>query len=310
MPGAMVRLGSERSTMTVDPHTSSEGKTSLSYKFQRLRERIRNAVISGELHGKLPGERTLAKRFNVNAKTLSKALTDLAAEGLLDRSIGRGTYVKGTAPASTGRWLVFATPQQADSALVRALAAAAPDLSVYTERQWNLRPSFLQPFTAVVSLDSSVPESLLRDLVVRNLNVVTVDYQPKIFSMHAVIDDTFSNAANLARTLLMEGHRSFISIEAKESDQVSKALRDTAKRIAPEATVDSIDPADIASLMSVGPAAIVCESIGLANEVNARIAGRSDVTVWAIGCADGQPATGGCYTDVRHKVNAIVTAIT
>src|ERR1700759_2903350 len=82
----------------------------LSYKFQRLREKLRQAIASGELTGKLPGERALARRFHVNAKTLSKALTDLAAEGLLDRSIGRGTYVKGSAPATSacvGRWLVL-----------------------------------------------------------------------------------------------------------------------------------------------------------------------------------------------------------
>src|ERR1700752_3463931 len=68
----------------------------LSYKFQRLRERLRSAITSGELTGKLPGERQLARRFRVNAKTLSKALTDLAAEGLLERNIGRGTYVRGS----------------------------------------------------------------------------------------------------------------------------------------------------------------------------------------------------------------------
>jgi DNA-binding transcriptional MocR family regulator len=56
----------------------------LSYKFERLRERIRAAVNNGELSGKLPGERVLARRFRVNAKTLSKALTDLAAEGVLE----------------------------------------------------------------------------------------------------------------------------------------------------------------------------------------------------------------------------------
>ena len=55
-----------------------------------MRERLRSAVVSGELQGKLPGERTLARRFHVNAKTLSKALTDLAAEGLLDRSVIKG----------------------------------------------------------------------------------------------------------------------------------------------------------------------------------------------------------------------------
>src|SRR3954470_204889 len=91
--------------------SSSENQSSerLSYKFQRLRERLRDAVVNGELSGKLPGERELAKRFKANPKTLSKALTDLAAEGLLERSIGRGTYVKGTtAPEEFGgRWLIL-----------------------------------------------------------------------------------------------------------------------------------------------------------------------------------------------------------
>src|SRR5476651_1973325 len=84
--------------------------TGLSYKFQRLREKLRQAIASGELTGKLPGERSLAKRFHVNAKTLSKALTDLAAEGLLDRSIGRGTFVKGSGDSAghaNERWLVI-----------------------------------------------------------------------------------------------------------------------------------------------------------------------------------------------------------
>jgi hypothetical protein len=35
----------------------------LSYKFQRLRERSRAAIEAGELVGKLPGERSLARQF-------------------------------------------------------------------------------------------------------------------------------------------------------------------------------------------------------------------------------------------------------
>src|ERR1700729_1518421 len=100
----------------------SQGDSSLSYKFQRLREKLRQAVASGELLGKLPGERQLAKRFHVNAKTLSKALTDLAAEGLLDRSIGRGTFVKGASPTpgvNGERWLVICEPDQANSGVLQ-----------------------------------------------------------------------------------------------------------------------------------------------------------------------------------------------
>src|ERR1700735_4144501 len=95
----------------------------LSYKFQRLREKLRHAVASGELSGKLPGERALAKRFHVNAKTLSKALTDLAAEGLLDRSIGRGTYVKGQNPTTNiaKRWLVVCDPNQVGWDLIQLI---------------------------------------------------------------------------------------------------------------------------------------------------------------------------------------------
>src|SRR5215218_11509963 len=104
-----MRGASHDSSAIPSSTAGTTGQRGMSYKFQRLREKIRAAIESGELVGKLPGERALAKRFHVNAKTLSKALTDLAAEGLLDRSIGRGTYVKGSAPApaAPGRWLVL-----------------------------------------------------------------------------------------------------------------------------------------------------------------------------------------------------------
>ena len=61
-----------------------------SYKFQRLRERIREAIVSGEFAGRLPGERELGRRFDANAKTINKATCDLSSEGLLVRQIGRG----------------------------------------------------------------------------------------------------------------------------------------------------------------------------------------------------------------------------
>src|SRR3978361_19488 len=110
-------------------------RTGLSYKFQRLREKLRQAIRSGELSGKLPGERALAKRFHVNAKTLSKALTHLAAEGILGRSIGRGTSVKGHAPvaASAKRWLLVCNADQVGWEVIQLLRAAHPDLDVITD---------------------------------------------------------------------------------------------------------------------------------------------------------------------------------
>ncbi|MCG8407227.1 MAG: GntR family transcriptional regulator [Phycisphaerales bacterium] len=72
----------------------TNGRSSrLSYKFQRLREQIRAAILNGEFQGRLPGERELGRRYNANAKTVNKALCDLSSEGLLVRHIGRGTFV-------------------------------------------------------------------------------------------------------------------------------------------------------------------------------------------------------------------------
>ena len=91
----------------------AERQQRLSYKFQRLRERLREAIETGVLSGKLPGERVLARQFRVNAKTLSKALTDLAAEGLLERTIGRGTFVRGQTDErekTLGKWLILSRP--------------------------------------------------------------------------------------------------------------------------------------------------------------------------------------------------------
>src|SRR5689334_24971035 len=111
--------------------TAAGADVRLSYKFQRLREKLRAAIASGELNGKLPGERQLSRRFRVNAKTLSKALTDLAAEGLLERSIGRGTFVKGHHEpvgtiAPTEKWLLICDPDQVHSPVVQAIAQANP----------------------------------------------------------------------------------------------------------------------------------------------------------------------------------------
>src|SRR5688572_30223621 len=140
----------------------------LSYKFQRLRERLRAAVASGELSGKLPGERQLARRFRVNAKTLSKALTDLAAEGLLERSIGRGTFVKGTSPdqdrsAGNGhseRWLILCESERQNSPLVRRLRELNPSAQVVNDTT-SLRPSFLSSITSVIDLSAHTPPAFL-----------------------------------------------------------------------------------------------------------------------------------------------------
>src|SRR5271168_1002542 len=154
---------------------AADADVRLSYKFQRLREKLREAIASGELSGRLPGERKLARKFRVNAKTLSKALTDLAAEGLLSRSIGRGTFVKGSESQATvqGPWLLVCDADQILSPLVNALRARNPELKTVTDVSAS-RPSFLNQFVAVVDLAANTPDEFVRDLLVRNVPLVVV----------------------------------------------------------------------------------------------------------------------------------------
>ncbi|MEE8170510.1 MAG: GntR family transcriptional regulator [Phycisphaerae bacterium] len=104
------------------PTNGTSTHVRLSYKFQRLREELRQAIETGEFEGRLPGERDLGRRFHANAKTINKALSDLSAEGLVVRFVGRGTFVAGATGRSNGRessrfWWVGADPDDGRDAL-------------------------------------------------------------------------------------------------------------------------------------------------------------------------------------------------
>src|ERR1700712_1479343 len=120
----------------------------LSYKFQRLRERIRAAIDAGELAGKLPGERSLARQFNVNAKTLSKALTDLAAEGVLKRNIGLGTFVRDESALPVPQKILLLAASESNS-----LATTLTDFGLDVQHHapaGELLPSLFAPFDLVL----------------------------------------------------------------------------------------------------------------------------------------------------------------
>ncbi|MFH0966013.1 MAG: GntR family transcriptional regulator, partial [Planctomycetota bacterium] len=63
--------------------------------FRQIADRLRMAIERGELTPgeKLPGERDLAKRFDVSKDTIRKALAVLTERGLLIRNAPRGTFV-------------------------------------------------------------------------------------------------------------------------------------------------------------------------------------------------------------------------
>jgi hypothetical protein len=63
--------------------------------FRQIARAIHDAVVCGELPQgeRLPPERALASAFHVGRSTIARALTTLADTGLIERRVGRGTFV-------------------------------------------------------------------------------------------------------------------------------------------------------------------------------------------------------------------------
>ena len=276
----------------------TDNTESHSYKFQRLRERIREAVAKGELHGKLPGERVLAKQFHVNAKTLSKALTDLAAEGILDRSIGRGTYVKGQAPAlpmTTGRWLVL-TDGDASEELLAALRNQNAGLHVMTEAVDRVRPSFINQFSAVVDLSSNTPDSFFRNLAVRNIAVIAIGREPQTISMNAVLIDSQLGVSRLTRDLLLAGHRRFAAVAQRGDTNFAQVIQQVAAPFEPDSTVDLCDAKDVALAVRNGATAVICDSPAAARDAaKSQAASGQSAPIVAVGLAEGAIPCAGYF---------------
>ena len=286
---------------------SPQKREHLSYKFQRLRERIRQAVVGGELSGKLPGERELAKRFKANPKTLSKALTDLAAEGLLERSIGRGTYVKGTMPDdqqhdSAGKWLIVCAAGQEGGAVVEALRRAHGQVDVVSAGV-DMRPSFISQFQAVIDLsEGGLSESFLRGLLVRGVPLLSLGREPSPFRVNAVLLDKAHAATRITRELVLAGHRRIVVVEGEGQSHVYSATRLAAARYAgmDGALVSNVTTADAAIAQAVsdrGITAIVCDGADLAAAIRKRLAERAlenRVSLAAMGICENNhvPCTG------------------
>jgi DNA-binding transcriptional regulator YhcF (GntR family) len=285
--------------------------TKLSYKFQRLREKLRAAVTNGELAGKLPGERQLARRFRVNAKTLSKALTDLAAEGLLERSIGRGTFVKGAAthqPAGE-KWLIICDPEQTSAKILEMLQEANPQSQIVTGVS-GLRPSFLNQFRAVINFSWTTPDEFIRSLILRNMNVVMLNRELRQMSTHAVREDFAPSIWSMVCDMVLAGHRQFSAIDKPGHSTVIHTMAKALRHYEASAAAESADPAGLPAAIERGVSAIICAGLPLARESrrvldhhSIDVPGR--VSMGAIGAGLGEYPCSGFFVHARDRVEAI-----
>jgi DNA-binding transcriptional regulator YhcF (GntR family) len=292
----------------VESEEESQGRR-LSYKFQRLRERIRSAIETGELNGKLPGERVLARRFKVNAKTLSKALTDLAAEGLLERNIGLGTFVRGaTTSRATQKCLVLHDAAQVTCPVLQALVDAGEFQLQLHEATDELPPSLLNPHRSVVVCAKTLSDEVLRDLVVRGKNVVQLDRTGPSFATHSVMIDRLTAAADLARHLMRSGHRNLMLISAERRTDLQKEL---VSHLPPSISLRAGGLDDVRMAIEHGVTGVICTSSETAAHVIAVLMGLGidvpqQISVVAMGQinSDDVPCSGQ-YVRVAEVANAV-----
>jgi DNA-binding LacI/PurR family transcriptional regulator len=206
-----------------------QGPAGLSYKFQRVRERLRQAIEGSELTGKLPGERELSKRYGANPKTINKALTDLATEGLLVRHVGRGTFVgrgvgakSGSAPAER---LTFGYVVPADglsacaqelyrrtAAVLRGLGHELQQLTIPQESSGELSgrrlsADRLRAFDGLALFGFRPSSALLASAAREHIPLVMAGNQHEQMRTAAVLVDYAQGAFELCQHLIYLGHK-------------------------------------------------------------------------------------------------------
>ncbi len=283
------------------------------YKFQRLREQIRAALASGELSGRLPGERGLAKRFGANAKTISKALNELTAEGLLVRRVGRGTFVAsmrgpGFAIHATKRyaWFVAADRNQAAGRAVyeEALRVAEKERHEVALRsvqasldgmlpEHAITPAELRDFDGLVLFGAKPSRELLAELLRLHVPLVLVDVQHEAIRTNCVVSDCSAGAFALCEYLISLGHRDIrLAIDSEWMPSASSAelgyrsamIRHALTSV--PAVVANVSEAPPALLEGDGgPGALVCVGTELARVVVAEATRRRLQIPWDLSLA-------------------------
>ena len=129
---------------------------------------LRRAVESGRMPpgARLPPIRDLAEQLGVHRETIAGAYRELAALGLAESGIGRGTFVRATARRSGEQTGEPSEPPQFASMLSRGAAAtAALPLVDYTAPPDAVRLERLVPDPALYPVDDyrRVIERVLRD---------------------------------------------------------------------------------------------------------------------------------------------------
>ncbi len=136
--------------------------------FRQLYERLRSAVLAGELRAgtRLPSTRALASALGVSRNTVMASFEQLLAEGYLEGRVGAGTYVTHTLPDDLLRLREQAGPIEATTGSAKPLSRRG-ELLTATPVSYARLPGPPRPFRIGVPAADAFPFELWSRLVAR-----------------------------------------------------------------------------------------------------------------------------------------------
>lgn len=151
-----------RMTKLTKPSSGDNGTIVISPKSSRARAEddrvrifaeLRSAIAAGTFgrSGRLPTERALAEQFATNRNTIRKALHDLAALDLIERHVGRGTFVVDRDSAEAGAAHNYSLTELLEAQLLFEPQIAAMVVERATEEDFALMEVYLTELRAAKS---------------------------------------------------------------------------------------------------------------------------------------------------------------
>lgn len=189
-------------------------------KYDRIFADLRAKIWSGyyPANQQLPSENELAQTYQVSRITSKRALQELAANGLVQRRQGSGTFVRaGLRPKKLTNRILLVIPFAPDSGLgdyitgIKTILTPQKDLIIMENQQFDT----LSPHQVEQQYDGIIyyPQNLSAELAVLNpyllmhLPLVLLDQTATGLPLPAVVADNVQGGQLATQTLIDAGHR-------------------------------------------------------------------------------------------------------
>lgn len=189
--------------------------------YQTILNDLKNQITNGSFPpgSQLPTEKELSDTYEVSRITSKRALTELEKMGLIERTRGKGSFVKEQTPQkTTTKRILFLLPFSNDLSLGNFSAGLFPVLQregfevmmtnfdYLTSHQAN---DIVQEFDGMIYYadDESQYLDLLYDLSFQQFPIVALDKQLHDLSLPTILSDNFAGGKVACDHLIESGHR-------------------------------------------------------------------------------------------------------